>query len=214
MGTVGLSFGSATSGAGFDVSSTVTQILAIQQGVETPWKTQLSKLQSQDTAFSTLGSDLSTLSTKLQALTAFDGVMYAKTGSSSNTNIVALSSADSTSVSGSHSITVSQLAQTSSAYTSAFNSSDTLSGSLSIQVGSGAAQTITIGSSNNTLQALAASINQANIGVTASIITDTSGSRLSLVSSTSGSAGQLTFTSSLTDATTSSAISALAGQTG
>src|SRR5579875_3578622 len=110
MGTVGLAFGSATSGAGFDVSSTVTQILAIQQGVETPWKNQLTTLQSQDTAFSTLGTDLSTLSTKLQALTDFDGVMYEKTGSSSNTDVVALSSADSTSTAGSHQITVSQLA--------------------------------------------------------------------------------------------------------
>ena len=41
MGTVGLSFGSATSGAGFDVASTVTSILAISSAIETPWKTQL-----------------------------------------------------------------------------------------------------------------------------------------------------------------------------
>ena len=38
MGTVGINFGAATSGQGFDVASTVTAILAAQQAIETPWK--------------------------------------------------------------------------------------------------------------------------------------------------------------------------------
>ena len=59
MGTVGLSFGSPTSGAGFDVTSTVNQIVTNMQAVETPWKTQLSSLQSQDTALTSIGTDLS-----------------------------------------------------------------------------------------------------------------------------------------------------------
>ena len=42
MGTVGLSFGSPTSGAGFDVSSTVAEIVGNLQNVETPWKNQIS----------------------------------------------------------------------------------------------------------------------------------------------------------------------------
>ena len=69
MGTVGLSFGSPTSGAGFDVSTTVSSIVANLEKVETPWKTQLSTLQSQDTAISSLGTLLSSLSTDVNALT-------------------------------------------------------------------------------------------------------------------------------------------------
>ncbi|HMG01965.1 MAG TPA: flagellar cap protein FliD N-terminal domain-containing protein, partial [Edaphobacter sp.] len=69
MGTVGINFGPINSGQGFDVASTVTQILAAEQAVEDPWKTQLSNLQAQDTAFSKFGTDLSTLSTALQSLT-------------------------------------------------------------------------------------------------------------------------------------------------
>jgi flagellar hook-associated protein 2 len=53
---------------------------------------------------------------------------------------------------------------------------------------------------NNTLSSLSAAINSADIGVTASVITDSSGSRLSIVSGTSGAAGQLTISASLTDA--------------
>jgi flagellar hook-associated protein 2 len=215
MGTVGLSFGSATSGTGFDVSSTVTSILAIQQGIETPWKTQLTSLEAQNTAFTSIGTDLATLSTNLSALTDLEGVTAEKDGASSDTSVVSLSSASATAAAGTHSITVSQLAQTSSVYTSAVSdASDMLSGSINIQVGSGTAQTITVDSSSNTLSSLAAAINAAGIGVTASIISDTSGSRISLVSGTSGSAGQLAVTSNLTDATTAAGITTQPGLMG
>ena len=63
MGSVGLSFGSATSGQGFDVTTTVNEIVANLQAVETPWTTQLTSLQSKDTALSSLGTQISTLST-------------------------------------------------------------------------------------------------------------------------------------------------------
>jgi flagellar hook-associated protein 2 len=44
MGTVGLNFGSPTSGTGFDVSATVSQIVSNLQNVETSWKNQLTQL--------------------------------------------------------------------------------------------------------------------------------------------------------------------------
>ncbi|QHN04052.1 flagellar hook protein [Granulicella sp. WH15] len=216
MGTVGISFGSATSGAGFDVTSTVNSILAIQQGIETPWKTQLTTLAAQDTAFTQIGTDLATLSTSLSALTNFDGVLAQKLGSSSDENVLAITSASTSAVAGSHTITVTQLAQTSSVYTNEIaNKGDTLSGTLTLQVGSGAAQTITLDSTNNTLVSLATAINTGNYGVQASVVTDANGSRLSLVSQTSGAGGQLSTTgSALTDSTTNAAMDISVGQTG
>ena len=77
---------------------------------------------------------------------------------------------------------------------------------LLIQVGTATAQTVTLNSSDNTLSGLAAAINSAGIGVTASVLTDTKGSRLSLVSGTSGAAGDITATSAITDSTTSTAL--------
>src|ERR1700704_4127653 len=126
MGTVGINFGSATSGQGFDVASTVTQIQASAQAIETPWKNQLTALQAQDTVLSTLGSDLAKLTTSLQALTDFSGVFSEKQGSSSNTNVLSLSSANATASAGSHTIVVNGLAQTSSeASTAIANPNDT-----------------------------------------------------------------------------------------
>jgi flagellar hook-associated protein 2 len=215
MGTVGLNFGSVNSGSGFDVASTVNQILSIEQTIETPWKTQLTNLQAQDTALSTFGTHLASLSSSLQTLTDFSGVFASKQGSSSDTNVVALTSASNLATAGSHTILVNHLAQTSSQYSDRItNAADTLSGSLAIQIGSGQSQTITIDSSNNTLQLLAASINAASVGVTANVIKDTNGSRLSLVSNNSGAAGQITLSGSINDDTTGSVLSFQQGQQG
>jgi flagellar hook-associated protein 2 len=204
MGTVGLSFGSATSGQGFDVATTVTQILASEKAIETPWNNQLTALKAQDTVLTSLGTDLSALSTSLQALTDFQGVFSAKLGSSSNTNVLDLTSASATAVAGSHTIEVTQLAQTSSnASTAVSAANDTLSGTLTIQ---GHTFNVDSADNNNTLSSLSAAINAAAIGVTASVITDSSGSRLSIVSGTSGAAGQLTISASLTDASSNPVI--------
>ena len=210
MGTVGLSFGSATSGQGFDVASTVTQIQAASQAIETPWQNQLTALKAQDTVLSSLGTDLSTLSTSLQKLTDFEGVFAEKQGSSSNTNVLSLTSASSSAAAGSHTIVVGQLAQTSTdVSTAVLNASDTLSGAVTIQ-----GHTFNVDSATS-LASLSAAINSAAIGVTASVITDSSGSRLSIVSGTSGAAGQLTtITGNLTDSSTGSAISFSDGQAG
>ena len=204
MGVVGISFGSPTAGTGFNVSNTVSQIVSNLQNIENPWQSQLSTLQTQDTVISSLGSLLSNLNNDVSQFTDFEGVLAQKEGSSSNPDVLALTSASSSAIAGTHSIVVNSLAATSSGYLDAItNASDTLSGSLSIQVGSGTAQTITLDSTDNTLSGLAAAINSAGIGVTASVLTDTNGSRLSLVSGTSGTGGDLTVNSSIADVTNS-----------
>jgi len=214
MGTVGISFGSPTSGQGFDVSSTVSQIVANLQAVETPWNTQVSTLETQDTALTSIGTDLNTLSNALTSLTDFEGVLAEKEGSSSDESVLQLTSAASTAVAGSHTIVVTSLAQTSSYYSDAISSTDTLSGSLTLAVGSGTAQTITLDSSDNTVSSLADAINSGDYGIAASVITDGTTQRLSLVSDTSGAAGNLTISGSLTDSTTSSTINFTQGQAG
>ncbi len=117
----------------------------------------------------------------------------------SSNSAVLTASATAGTPSGSHTIDVTSLATTSSAYSNAVASSSTpiATGTLTIQVGSSAAQTVTIDNTNNTLAGLAAAINNnGNLGVTASVITDANGARLALVSNTSGAPGNLTITPS------------------
>jgi flagellar hook-associated protein 2 len=195
MGTVGLNFGSPTSGAGFNVSSTVAEIIGNLQNVETPWKTQLASLESQDTAISSLGGLLSSLSTDIGQLTDAQGVLAQKEGSSSDTNVLELTTANSTAVADTHTVVVNSLAQTSSGFMAEItNSADTLSGAVTLQVGSGTSQTITLDSSDNTLSGLASAINSSGLGISANVLTDASGSRLSLVSGTSGAGGNIVVT--------------------
>src|SRR5579871_5655926 len=145
MGTVGLNFGSPTSGAGFDVSSTVSQIVANLQKVETPWKDQLSSLESQDTQISNLGSLLSALSTDVSNLTDFTGVLAQKTGSSSDTSVLQLNSATSAAAAGTHQVVVNSLATTSSGYLSEVASAtDKLTGSIWLGVGNGSLHQIAV----------------------------------------------------------------------
>jgi flagellar hook-associated protein 2 len=211
MGTVGLSFGSPTSGAGFNVSNTVAEIVGNLQNVETPWKTQLTTLESQDAAISSLGTLFSNLSNDMSSLTDFQGVLAQKEGSSSDQNVLQLTAASSSATAGTHSVVVNQLAQTSSGYLDSItNASDALSGSMTIKLGNGtteevaigtgsAANTIYTGSGKDTLADVISAINSASLGVTANLLADSSGSQLSLVSGTSGAAGKLTVVSSLTD---------------
>jgi flagellar hook-associated protein 2 len=222
MGSVGLSFGSPTSGQGFDVTSTVNQIVSNLQAVETPWKSQVTNLQSQDTALSTIGTDLSSLATALQSLTDFQGTFSGKEGSSSDTSVIALMNATSAAVAGTHTVVVSQTAKTYSYASGDVGVNDILNGTLTI---AGQAITISDGTAkdgsgdiipqNNTLSTLASYINQGNYGVQANVAADGSGSKLTLVSRTTGGAGAVTISSSgLTDTTASKAVSIAQAQQG
>ena len=194
MGAVGLNFGSPTSGQGFDVTSTVAQIVTNLQSVEKPWKDQLSALQSKDTALSSVGTLLSTLTSDLQALTDFNGTMAYKTGSSSNTDVLSLSSASASAVAGTHTVIVENLAQVSTAATDAVKATDVIAGGITFKIGTGEWKTVKVGdgSTEATIAGLSAAVNSAGLGVTASVLTNADGTaRLSLVSKTAGSAGQI-----------------------
>jgi len=205
MGSVGINFGSPTSGQGFDVTTTVSAIVANLQAIETPWKNELTTLQSKDTAFTSIGTDLATLSTDTQSLTDFEGVLAAKQGSSSNTNVLSLTSAGTTAVAGSHTVVVNSLATTASYYSGAVaNADDLLTGSFTVTFG-GVTQTIAASSGGETLDDLESTINSANAGVTASVINGASGPELTIVSNASGSAGNFSISGSLTDTTNGNA---------
>jgi flagellar hook-associated protein 2 len=162
------------------------------QGVETPWKTQLTALESQDTAISSLGTLFSNLSNDMSSLTDAEGILAEKTGSSSDTNVLSLTAANASAAAGTHTVTVTSLAQTSSGYLAPVSNADaTLSGSVTL-ADNGAAVTVKLSSSDNTLAGLAAAINATGVGITASVLTDSAGSRLSLVSGTSGADGNIT----------------------
>ncbi len=184
---------STSAGAGFNVQSMVQAVIAADSGPLTQMQNEITDLQGQAAALNTIESEVTAFQTAVQGLSDAAGALYAESATSSDSAVLTASAA-SGSATGNHTITVSSLATTSSAYSSEFASSTTAlpAGSFDLQVGSNAATTITVDSTNDTLSGIASSINSLNLGVTANVITDANGSRLTLVSNTSGAAGNVT----------------------
>ncbi len=210
MSTSALSLfnGSSGSSAGIDVTSVVSQLLDAERGPEKIWQSQQTNLQSQASALKAINSYLSDLYNKVNALKDSFGTLSSKSVSSSQPGILT-ATAQNSAAAGTHTVTVDHVATTSSYYTDVVPSGGTFAnGTFSIQVGTGAANPITIDSSNNTVQSLASYINGQTdtLGVSASVVNDARGSRLVLLSNTSGLPGDLTIGGNLTLASDGSTV--------
>jgi flagellar hook-associated protein 2 len=206
--TAGSSVNSSTGlGQGIDVNQFVQLALSGDQANITQLQNQQGTLNSQSKALAQITGDLTALQSAAFALNDPLGTLNAQTATSSNTNTLTATAA-STATPAVHTITVSSLATTSSYYTNAVASSSTTlgTGSFQIQVGSGAPATVTVNSTDNTLDGLAAAINNQSVGVLASVINDANGARLSLVSQTTGVAGDLTVSGNTTGLTFNKAV--------
>ena len=184
-------------GTGINVQSVVAQIIAADSAPLTDMQNQQSTFNSQTSALQNIGSLLSTLQTSIQALSDVNSPVEAQAATSSDTNVLTATASDAATP-GTHTITVTNLATTSSYYTKNEQSSATstlAAGSFQLLApGATAPTTIPVNSTSgtNTLNGLVSYINGQNLGVTASVVTDAGGSRLSIVSNSSGTAGDFT----------------------
>ena len=183
-------FGSSASG--IDVASAVSQILDADRACERQWQAQQSDIDQQTSALNQLSSLASSLSDKLNALQDPAGALMATNVTSTDSAVISATAAAGT-PSGTHVVSVQNLATTASWYSDAVTSGSTAftPGSFDLTVGSGSSQktvTIVLGNGVNTPQDLANSVNGLNLGITASVITDAKGTRVAMVSTASGSA--------------------------
>jgi flagellar hook-associated protein 2 len=181
--------------SGIDVTSAVDTILYADRAPERLWQSEQTTLANQTTAINQIETEASSLSDDLSTLQSLTGALSAVTATSSNTSLLSATASDGTAA-GTHTVTINQLATAGSWYSNSEPSSSAAlpSGSFSITVGS-TTTSIPTGSGVNTLDELVSSINSQSLGVTASVITDSSGARLSLTSTTTGSAGDFSVAS-------------------
>lgn len=214
---------SASTTTAIDVPTLVSQLMAVERQPLDKLNTDVTDTQSKISSFGTLSSLVSgfqtassTLSASLQKLAA----------TPSDTGVLS-ATADSTAVPGTYSVNVTKLAQsqnlltagqasttaaigTGTATTIIFDFGTISGGTLTNGVYSGAAftsngsgtQSITIDGTNNTLAGIRDAINNAGLGVTATIVNDGSGTpyHLVLTSKNSGVANSLKITTSGGDA--------------
>ena len=186
------------SGSGIDVGTVVSQLINAKSAPLQLMQKEQSDLQAQATALTNIKTDLNGLASAVAVLTNTLGPITAQAVTSSNPDVVT-GSAQSSAAAGAHTIVVNNLATNSSYYTNSVAANSTLSaGHFTLKVGTGDPVTFNISGSNVTLTTLANSINQQNLGVTASVINDANGQRLSIVSTSSGAPGDLSITGDTT----------------
>ena len=172
--------------------------ITLMQAQETPLNNQLSAWQS-------IGSDISALSSAASAL-GQPSLFQTYTAALSNTS-VATATASSSAIPGTYNFTVNQLAQTSEIASQgiAATSTNVGTGTFGITV-NGTLTNVSVTSSNDTLSGLAQAINNAGAGVSAAVISDGSSNspyRLVLTSNTTGTNSAITVNNTLSGGTAS-----------
>jgi flagellar hook-associated protein 2 len=178
--------------SGLDVNGIISKLMQLEQQPLTKLATKEASYQAKITAYGSVKSALSSLQTAAATL-ATDSTFTGKSTAVSDTTVLA-AAASSTAAAGSYSISVTQLAKfhavrSNTAYAATTDTFNT--GTLAITVGSGSAVNVTIDGTNNTLAGIRQAINDADAGVTATIIIDGTTNRLVLSSDTSGSTGSI-----------------------
>jgi flagellar hook-associated protein 2 len=172
-----------------------------------PITAQEESVEAEITAYGTLTSALTTLQTAVEALS--DASLYESlTTTLSGSGVTAATTSEAEA--GSYTLQVTQLAQAQTLTADGVADKTTAlgTGTLTIQVGTDDAIDITLDSSNNTLEGIRDAINDADAGITASIVNDGTDTpyRLVLTSDNTGTDSEMTVsytgTDSSDDATT------------
>ncbi|MBN2680544.1 flagellar filament capping protein FliD [Acidithiobacillus montserratensis] len=183
--------------SGIDVQSLISNLSAAYQAPITLLQNQQKSYQTTLSAWGTLQSSLSGLQSAMSSLQNL-GSTNNRSVSLSNNN-VATATAAANAPQGSYSLSNIVLAQSQSIYSNNFSSASNNSvgtGTLQIQVGSGAVKNVSINGSNDSLDGIASAINQANTGVNAAVVYDGTGYRLTLTGNGTGASSAFTVSSS------------------
>jgi flagellar hook-associated protein 2 len=186
--------------AGIDVTSAVAAAVYAAQAPERVWQAEQTTLTSQSTDLNSLSTAVTNLENDLYALNDPMGSITELSLSSSSPSVVS-GTAGSGAVAGTHTVTVSNIAQAGSWYSAPVATSSTALPVGSFDIVEGTTPTaIAVGSGVNTLDQLATYINNSQtLNVTASVINDSTGSRLSIVSNNTGAANDFSIPTSNAD---------------
>jgi flagellar hook-associated protein 2 len=167
------------------------------------WQADQTTLTSQTAALTAIQTATAAIQTDMQSLNTLAGPLSARTVASSNRNVVTATAAEGT-ILGNHTVVVNSLAAAGSWYSSLVStptvtlptSSITITSTSGNPVSFATGMNTTTGIKNpgDTLNDLASAINSyvsptgAKLGVTATVVSDSTGSRLAIISKTAGTA--------------------------
>jgi flagellar hook-associated protein 2 len=175
-----------------EVTSLIQQASAAYQLPAAALQTQEAPIKAQISALGKVQSALSGLQSALAGLADISGVAQRTVSTSPNGVVQANATNDATP--GTYALSNIQLAHAETLISSGSTSSSGSlgSGSIAIQVGSGSTVTVNIASGSSSLSGIAAAIDQADAGVTATVLFDGSHYHLVLTSAATGAANAFT----------------------
>jgi len=186
-------------GSGLDVNSIVSQLVAIEKQPLTTLALKATNVTNQISAFAQIQSQFSALNDVATRIS--DPAVWAARNASSSNSSAATITATATANATSLSLDVDQLAQQQSVSSSALTPGTMPgAGTLTLRLGTwstgptaftpatGSADVAVTVAANDTIAMIAANINSANAGVTASVFNDGANERLLLQSKTTGAA--------------------------
>jgi flagellar hook-associated protein 2 len=217
---------SSASSSGIDVNGLVTSLMTVERQPITKLDAKTTNYNSQLTALGLIKSKVATLQTAAQALGSTSSSSLLGFSATSSDSTVFSATTSSTAVAGIYSLSVTSLAQSQKLVALGQTSSTTAIGTgtpttVTFDLGTisggtltngvytgasfasnGSAKTISIDSSNNTLEGIRDTINAAGLGVSASIVNDGSGTpyRLALSSNATGANSSLKISTDGADA--------------
>ena len=190
---------SAGVGSGLDIEGIISSLVAAEKIPLNKVSEERTKINTKVSIYGVIKNSFAGLQTAADKLKSLSNLNPLKVTSSSDSAVSG--TASSSAAKGTYSVEVSQLAKAQSVVASSVTNSDTTigTGSLTFTLGSYASGTntftanasktpvtISIGTGQQTLSGIKEAINNANAGVSASIVNDGTGSRLVLTSKDTG----------------------------
>ncbi len=189
----------SSSTTALDVPTLVSQLMAVERRPIDKLNTKVADTQAKISSYGTLSSLVSSFQTAAQGLKS--GLL--KVAATPSDPAVFSATAGSTAVPGSYTVNVSQLAQSQNLVAAGQVSSTAAIGdgtatTVTFESSGSGTVSLTIDSSNNTLEGIRDAINAAAPGMTATIVNDGSGTpyRLALSASNSGASNSFKITTS------------------
>lgn len=191
-------------GSGLDINQIVSSLMALESRPLVLLDQKEGGFQAKLSAYGSLKGAMAAFQTSMQGLSGVASFQSLTATSADPTIFNA--TADSSAIAGSYAIEVKQLAQAHKLASAAFTSTteEVGTGTLTIQYGtfSGVftanadkpSQTVTIDSAHSSLAGVRDAINEAKVGVTATILNDGSGYKLVIASKEGGAANSLKIT--------------------
>ncbi|MBI5016510.1 MAG: flagellar filament capping protein FliD [Deltaproteobacteria bacterium] len=179
---------------GIKASETVDKLITVESRPKILKEAEQTRIQNQADTWQVLNSKLLSVSVAAGDLSRLATWNNQTVTSSNESTLTARASLEAPT--GTYTVSVEKLAKAHQVASQNYDSSTASigTGALSIQVGSGATYTLTLSANNNTLDGVAKALNDAKIGVTASVVSTGGSYRLLLAANATGAENALSIT--------------------